>query len=500
MALALVVTTVVGCVLLAIPDSPEDQALRPGSERAAAPVASASAGSVSRTTNGYDAVSGWSLPAGAVARRAADITRTLRRLNEALRGRDRTAFASVADPLVPGFAQRQRRTFDALASLPVTPTYAWQGEWSAVTVPQGHYRRPYVVAAVTRVYRLPGWDRAPVAEQLALTFMFDGDAWVLASDTDGREPGGATRQEPWAAGPVRTASTRHVLVIGRGFSVGRLNRLAERTESSVRDVGAAWPGAAWNGKAVVYAVRDPAFLDGWFGLEKGRSGQGAAGDAGPVAGDSDPPAEFEALVEDVPAAASPASPAVAAGVRLVVSPELVTTADAQHVRAVLRHEVGHLAIWTGRAPVAPVWLSEGVAEYLAWRDTDASGRVDPITALERRGLPGPMWATLRRDSYRPVLRATGEEFYRGSGAEVARNYADAWLVVTFLAHQYGERELRRFVQAAQAGSGTGGAATAGRSDGAEAAAAALAATYGFDGGRLRRDAGAFARDLRSRFP
>jgi hypothetical protein len=471
---------------------PRAVALRPADRSASGVRAGAGAGAAgiasdtgpTTTRRIHDPVTGWSLTPAQIRRRDTDINAALSLMNAALVRHDGAAFAEVASPSFPSFADRQRAVYAALAGAPLSGVhYRWSGDWLDVPQAAARYGRPTVVAAVTREYTLgAGWDPSPVAERLGLTFVLDGPAWAPVSDQDAvavRLPGG---REPWDDGPVTTQRSGRVLVVGRGFGGGQLARLARRARQALAEAGNVWPAAAWNGKLIIYAVRDQTFLHTWFGSP-------VASAETKVGGDGEAPAEFEALVHDVFGPSAKGQRPVPAGSRLVVGPAVVTTGDDAHAIAVLRHEIGHLATRTGDSRAVPVWLAEGIADYVAWCPCRAGATADPARALERRGLPGEMWRVLREPGYRPRL-ASDEAFYAGDTARVARNYTDAWLTVLYIADHFGQRRLREFLRMAsttEPGHGT--------TDPGAASEAVLELTLD----QLRDAVGAFARDLRDGF-
>lgn len=492
-ALALAIVAAAILVAVAAPERPSAVALRPAADRAApevpGPGTAPSMRSTTRSTV-HDQVSGWSLTTAQIERRSSDIKNTLKVMNGALERHDVAAFESVASPAAPAFAAQLREVYTALSAAPLsTVRYTWSGEWISIPDLTVNHARPAVVAALAREYTLrSGWDRLPVSERLGVTFVFDGVAWAPAAEQD--ETGVLIRGggEPWASGPVETEQTGDVLVVGRGYSQGDLARLARRAQLALDEAGSVWPASAWNGKVVIYAVADQAFLDSWFG----RSPDATAGSTQAKADQlpSASPAEFEALVHDVFARSTPGQPAVPAGVRIVVGASIVKTGDADHARAVLRHEIGHLSTWTATAGALPVWLSEGIAEYVAWHAPGASAPGDPVASLERRGLPEAMWDQLQNPHYWPRLES-GEDFYSGDSASVSRNYTDAWLTVLYIVDHFGQQRLRALVNA---GSAQGDASNADAG-----LAAATKEILGITVEQLRDATGAFARELRSGF-
>ncbi|MET8007951.1 hypothetical protein [Nonomuraea glycinis] len=130
--------------------------------------------------------------------------------------------------------------------------------------------------------------------------------------------------------------------------------------------------------------------------------------------------------------------AVADGGRVIVVPEFFARLTPTGRDVVLTHELTHVAAGTGGLPI---WLYEGFADYVAYRDAGLPLRVAAaeLAAEVRAGrvprrLPGPADFALQ-----------------GDGARLARAYQEAWLACRFLAGHRGERTLVRLYREAQEG-------------------------------------------------
>jgi hypothetical protein len=420
----------------------------------------------------------------------AAVTPILSRMNAALAERDVTAYLrDVATD--PALRDRQAATFRALGRLPINRVeYSWQqAQWSRPAGLAAKYGDPdALVAVVQRRYWLKGWDTAPTSELVAWTFAHRDGRWQVVGDSDGAGalPSGAV-PEPWTLGDVSVLSTRHVLLVG-DRAPGRqddLRRLADRVEDAVGGVRAVWSTKSWNGRVVVYALTDERFVSPWFGQQAADGQRNGAGDA----------AEFDAEVVPMEASAMTGVPASLAppkqslaGMRMVIAPTVLDYPAAQ-ARAVIRHELTHLATLKV-GDEAPAWLTEGIAEYTAYRVASSSGRVDGVGALDRRGLPKQMWSALRRSSYRPELVTAHDAFYAGTGLEVSRRYTDGWLAALYVADEHGEAKLRELVDKASDPALTTVQARE---------AAALRSVLDTDRATFEADVGAYARALRRHF-
>ncbi len=342
-------------------------------------------------------------------------------------------------------------------------------------------------AAVAMRYALPSWDPSPVTTMLGLTFGRRADRWLLVDDVDRTDPPLGGSYEPWLAGDVGVARRADVMVVGDPDKSADNERLAGLLEEALGAVRATVPGAVttWNGKVVAYASTDPTFVSSWFGTRADTGGRASGKE----------PATFAAEVRTLPAnpVLSAGDEVVPATARVAVTPYLLTRGG-DRAKAVLRHEITHVALAViGRGEV-PTWLVEGAAEYVAYREVSGVGtaaKVNGVAALDERGLPKATWQQLHRGTWKPVLRRTPQEFYQGSVAQVADGYTTAWLTCMYIAAHYGEAALfTLYARAAEQPVGQ---------DGATVEATALRQVLDIDQASLLREVTAYARQVRSRF-
>ncbi|WP_327583271.1 hypothetical protein OHA25_46640 [Nonomuraea sp. NBC_00507] len=130
--------------------------------------------------------------------------------------------------------------------------------------------------------------------------------------------------------------------------------------------------------------------------------------------------------------------AVADGGRVIVVPEVFARLNSTGKDVVLTHELTHVVAGTGDLPV---WLYEGFADYVGYRDaglpvrTAAAELADEVRAGRVPSeLPGP--AAFAADGRDPV--------------RLARAYQEAWLACRFLADRFSEETLVGFYRDAQA--------------------------------------------------
>jgi hypothetical protein len=351
-------------------------------------------------------------------------------------------------------------------------------------VPRSGYAET-ATAAVAMTYTLSPWDRVPVTTVLGLTFARRDARWLLVDDDAASALPLGGPYEPWLVGDVGVARRAHVLVVGDPGRSADNERLAGLLEKAVASVRATVPAGRWNGRVVAYASSDARFVASWFGT-RADTGSRSSGKE---------PATFAAEVRTLPsnAVALPTDTVTPATARLAVTPYLLSRGD-DRARAVLRHEITHVALALEGQGAIPTWLVEGTAEYAAYRaliSRSPGARVNGVAALDQRGLPTATWQQLRRGSWKPVLQQTSSTFYTGSTKQVADAYTAAWLTCLYVASHYGEAALFALYSAA-----------AGRPVGEDAATVeqtVLRQVLKTDKASLLRGTTAYARSLRRSF-
>ncbi|MER7999254.1 hypothetical protein [Streptomyces sp. NPDC095613] len=355
------------------------------------------------------AVSGCGRPA---APRAADpspdaearIRRTLARRAAAVLARDERAYLDALAPGAQDLRTAERRAFRDLAEVPLG---AW--EYRITDIARSGARA--TVHADLR-YRLTGHDSAPVATPRLLELGERAGRWYVTADRPAE--GGAPQL--WQQGTVRAERGARALVLGVGQEDATLRALAAAADRAVPAVTDAWPDS-WARKTVLLVPGSAAAMaallggpaDGYRGIAAVTTGQ--AGRAG----------------------AAPAAPAD----RIVVNPEAYGSLTGFGRQVVLTHETTHVATRTATSAATPTWLSEGFADWVAYRRTGrAASRIAP--ELQRAVRRGELPAGLPSD----------DDFAFGGDADrLARAYEGAWLACELIAERWGERRLTDFYRA-----------------------------------------------------
>lgn len=266
------------------------------------------------------------------------ITRALDSRARVVRRADGSAFGR----LVGGdasFRAQQRTWFGNLTQLPIATLRYRLDPGSLVRDGDS-----YTVTA-DEVLRLDGYDDAPVSSpvRFGLRAAARHAGRFLVTSVDPSDP------QPWDLGPVQVEQGSGVLGVFDAGSLGDAPALIASVESAIVTVSAQVP-YDWSRSVVLYAPSDPTFLDSLHD----------------VPGDNP---------EALDAVAFP----VGQSTRFALNPRMLDHPGRELDRLV-RHELTHVAIGT-RDDDVPVWLSEGLAEYVSVRPLPPQDRRIPEAAL-----------------------------------------------------------------------------------------------------------------------
>ncbi|MFF9013992.1 hypothetical protein ACF09C_13635 [Streptomyces sp. NPDC014870] len=328
-----------------------------------------------------------------------EIRTLLDRHARALLARDEAAYAVALDP---AHAPAALAEFDRLAEVPLA-------SWGYRLKDVDRSGQDRATARAELSYRIDGYDAGPVTTERVLDLTERDGRWYVTAD----RPAEGAPQQLWQQGEVETVRGRHSLVLGVGQSEERLKAVAAYADRAVPAVSAAWPGD-WARRVVVLV---PATLDGMGGL------LGA------------PPASYRgiAAVTTGEVGGGPHAPAD----RVIVNPEAYGVLGEFGQQVVLTHETTHVATRAATSAATPVWLSEGLADWVAYRDTGRTA-AQAAPELRRAVRAGDLPAALPDD----------KAFAFGGDADaLARAYEGGWLACAMIAERWGEPELRDFYRA-----------------------------------------------------
>jgi hypothetical protein len=207
--------------------------------------------------------------------------------------------------------------------------------------------------------------------------------------------------QPWDTGPIVVRQVPGVLGVFDESSVVHADALLADVQQGITDVSGVVP-LDWSRSVVVYALSDASYLASIPDLPGGD------------------PGTLDGVAFPVPARAG--KPALAS-TRFVLHPRLLSHRGVGRAR-LIRHELTHVAIGR-RDDHAPVWLSEGLAEYVSVRSLPPEQRGISQTAVD-------------------AARAGFDDLPTDAafnGADSRVHYGEAWWVCEYVAASYGDPTL-----------------------------------------------------------
>ncbi|MER5362771.1 hypothetical protein [Streptomyces sp. NPDC002785] len=345
---------------------------------------------------------------------ARSIRATLDRRAAAVLDHDTDAYLAAIDPKATGLRTAQRRELDNLADVPLS---SWTYRLTDVTG-QGTDR---ATADVQLRYRIKGYDAAPVAADRVLDLRRDSTdgRWYIVGDRAGKDGG----RQLWQQGDVQVVRGKHSLVLGVGRTGQELRRIARTADRAVPAVSDAWP-ERWAGRVVVLVPHTVEDMAGLLGSPAANYRSIAAVTTGQTGGPERAPAD-----------------------RVIVNPQAYGMLGTFGQRIVLTHETAHVATRTRTFAATPTWLSEGFADWAAYRAEDRTAA---------QAAPELADAVLNGDL--PAGLPTDEDFgFAGDSARLARAYEGAWLACELIADHWGEAKLFAFYRAVGGHPGRDGA-------------------------------------------
>jgi hypothetical protein len=344
--------------------------------------------------------------ASATAPDKAAVTALLAIQAQAVRTHDRAAFLAVVDPARSAFLSREKELFDNLERLPLA---GWRQEadpgYPAAVGPEGTTLR------LTLRYRLTGFDHGDVVSSRYLTFArHPASGWVIVGD--GSAQGLRDDAEIWDGGPLTVVRGRDSLVIGNGTTASRLHDIARRLDQAVPIVTGV-VGTHWARTAVALVPDDEQQVEALIG-----GGQSLR--------------EIAALatVTKDPGGAAHGQD------RVIIAPGTFARLNALGRHVVLTHELTHVATGGARDNRTPIWLIEGLADYVGYKGLKVPAR-SAARELRSEVAAGTMPAAL-----------PDRDDFAGTSGRLSQAYEQAWLACRMVAGRYGEDTLRKLYQAA----------------------------------------------------
>lgn len=337
----------------------------------------------------------------------------------AVRERDRRAFLATVFTAPPAYQAAQRQLFDNLTRLPLG---SWQEELeSAAPVATGSGG---VTLKVSLRYQLRGFDGGQVARTRYLTVgRRGGGDWSITGD--GTAGGLRDETEIWDGGALTVVRGKSSLVIGdstagagsTGAGSPSLRQIAGRLDAAVPSVIEV-VGRGWARRAVALIPANAQRAAELIGQEQNLRDIAALAAVAPAPPDSR------------------GSPSTRGEDRIVVSPATFAKLNALGQDVVLTHELTHVATGGARDGRTPIWLIEGLADYVGYKGVKVSVR-SAARELGREVKAGRLPARL------PARNDFG-----GESSRMPQAYEEAWLACRLIADHFGEDTLLRLYRAA----------------------------------------------------
>jgi len=305
---------------------------------------------------------------------------------------------------LPGsaFGLRQSAVFDHLIALPLGVFSFGTAQLApALDATRAREVGPQAwVATVPGTYSLAGFDRGPQSFEASYTLVLRPGGWRIADDTDG-----AAAPQLWDLPGLRTLRSQSAIVIGN-VPVARMREYGATADSAVRRLTGVW-GTDWNAHVVIVT---PSTKQEYAALISGAAG-----------GSLD---QVAAVTQGVMAPGQRAQ-----GDRIVINPTVFTALQDDGRRVVITHELTHVAIW----------LSEGMADYVAYSGLD----------LPRERVASDLLALMRQGKTTEGLPT--EVDFDPSRSTIAPSYSKAWLALSRLVDLYGQARVVAFYRVVAAG-------------------------------------------------
>jgi hypothetical protein len=258
--------------------------------------------------------------------------------------------------------------------------------------------------------------------------------WRIADDVDGVTP-----LQMWDLPGLKVLRGKSGIVIGNAPEA-RMRGYSTIAESAVRRVNRVW-GSHWNSHIVIVTpATDEEFAE--LLLRTGDTGLD----------------QVAAITQGVAESGRRAD-----GDRVVVNPRAFTALQPIGRQVVITHELTHVAARSSTAGPVPIWLNEGMADYVGY-----SG-----LGLPRQRVAKELLALVRAGRG-PTALPTNIDF-EPSQTQIAPSYSGSWLAVSRLVDRYGQAKVVAFYRRVASDTAAGGVV---QRDPEAAAASAFPKSFG----------------------
>lgn len=376
-------------------------------------------GSLGRTTDtapGNGGTSQAASPASRLAESTARLAAARHLLSaraEAVRTRDKRSWMATVDsqgPAASTFRGRQSVTFDNLIKLSLGH-FSYDRVELAPVLDVARTRQVGVgawAAAVTGSYSLAGLGRAGQPFEATYTMVRRSGGWRITDDSDGV----TTPFQMWDLPGLRVVHGRSAVVVGNAPE-SRMREYSKIADSAVSRVRRVW-GSDWSSRVVLVT---PATDEEFARLLSRPADSGLD--------------QVAAITQGVVEAGHRAE-----GDRVVVNPRAFTALQPVGRRVVITHELTHVAVRSSTTSPVPIWLAEGLADYIGYSGIDLTRQRVASELLTRvRAGKGP-------------TELPSEVDFDPSLTSIAPSYSGSWLAVSRLVDLYGQGKVVAFYRRA----------------------------------------------------
>lgn len=366
------------------------------------------------------------------AARVGEVQSLLDSWAQAQRSDDPAALAQFVDKAAaPGVLEAQIRRATAAGALNFSD---WAYEVSPGTLVEGARTGApdgdvtLWGAQVVFRYQLDGVDASPTRKAVSMTFAERDGEWFVFADGSivdlvgaGLNADSITEQSwhgPWDFGPLATAtdSGTDSIVIGHPGQQAFVDALAADLDGAVANTTQLW--GDWPEQVVVMVAGSAQEFTAMVGSQH---------DGSSIAAVSVADAVREGTTE-------------VSGQRIIFSPAAASRLTDSTRRAVLRHELMHIAARSQTRDGSPMWVLEGYAEYAGNRKADrAMSEIAPtLAAAVRSGQAPTQFPDDSRFGGVPIVSSLA--------------YESAWSINAYVAERFGEPALTELFRSLAVGS------------------------------------------------
>lgn len=329
----------------------------------------------------------------------------------AVRAHDKDAFLDTIDQAATGFREAQANWFDRVVALPLSdysmkPTLDEEGEFTRKR-DVDRYGAPTVVSGVEERYRIEGYDERPTLNLLVYSFVRRGPRWLVASDSDLDDLGLFSARQPWDFGPVEIKKSDHFLLVVHPEEARFAPELLRLAEDALADVDRAWL-RPWSRRVPIFVPSTKRELERLLG---------ATFDVGNFVAFAVSSADTSEGFEIV-------------GSRIILNRTNFLRHSPSGRRAILAHELLHVATRGAAGPFISAWVEEGLAQL-----TESAGRPD-TRFFRERVRAGKFDRRVPEDL----------EFLSGSGDDIFATYQEALSAMAYLVQRFGLERVGRFYE------------------------------------------------------